>query len=601
MGSREMSARARYPLATSAPIGTVANLRKPVAWLLVLLLLFNWTVPALAQDTGTSSTANGTQSATGSPPGSSGQGHGAPAEPPGQGSPPEGPQDTPAATRARTQADPPITTFTADAFQTDLFTGAATAEIPILLPPGTAGTAPRLALRYNSSTVDELGPRDQGQGTGRGWTLDVGGFVLRDTKLTTSPNDDTFKAVFGGVSYDLVLVDSGQNLYHTKDETFWRLQYDAQGDYWTLTTKDGTRHRFGFNPDSKAIALGQDLVTPVTYKYLLDEVTTTRDTAVRYTYAKQTATVASTGRSYDQAVYPDRITYTYHNSALVGGTAREVRFLRAPRTDWTDTSATTNVSFFERERLDAIEVLVGASLVRKYVFAFDYSIDRDPTYNWGGGATGDLILKAVTLYGSDGSSALPSLAFAYTGARLGSASNGVGGTVNYTYERIATVPVYWAGSNYEWNDNNQGCMAWRARNDAGDPRCTPPASFLGYTYVGKVDRYRVVSRSVSDGRGGSLTTTYSYTGLGLSSDGKEFRGHAAVRAVDPLGHYADTWFKQDDALKGRAYQVEARSSAGALYTQVVNTWSATNPSPGVTFVALSRADIYTCDGDATCK
>jgi hypothetical protein len=209
-----------------------------------------------------------------------------------------------------------------EAFQTDLFTGAATGEIPILVPPGSAGAAPRITFRYNSSTVDELGVREQGQGSGLGWTLDVGGFVLRDTKLTTSPNDDTFKVVFGGTSYDLVLVDAGQNIYHTKDETLWRLQYEAQADSWTLTTKDGTRHRFGFNPDSKAIGLGQDLVTPVTYKYLLDEVTTTRGTGVRYAYAKQTATVASTGRSYDQAVYPDLITYTYHNGTLVGGTVQ---------------------------------------------------------------------------------------------------------------------------------------------------------------------------------------------------------------------------------------------------------------------------------------
>ena len=215
-----------------------------------------------------------------------GKGHGAPAEPPGQGTPPQGPQDTPAATRARTQADPPTGTFTVDAFQTDLFTGAATAQVPIVVTPGAAGTAPQIILRYNSGTADEIGPRDQGPWTGLGWTLDSGGFVLRDTKNTTSPGDDTFKLVFGGASHDLVLIDAGQNLYHTKDETFLKLQYNQQADYWTLWTKDGTGHRFGFNSDSKGIALGQDLVTPVTYKYMLDEVTTTIGTSVRYAYAK---------------------------------------------------------------------------------------------------------------------------------------------------------------------------------------------------------------------------------------------------------------------------------------------------------------------------
>jgi RHS repeat-associated protein len=608
------------------------------------------------------------------------QGHG-PAEPPSQvETKPEGPQDTPAATRARTEADPPTTTFTVDAFQMDLFTGAATGEIPILVPPGAAGTAPNIALRYNSSVVDGLGPRDQGQGTGIGWTLDIGGFVLRDTKLTTSPGDDTFKLVFVGVGHDLVLVDGAQNIYHTKDETFLKLQYDAQADYWTLWTKDGTRHRFGFNTDSKAVALGQDLLTPVTYKYLLDEVVTPSGIGIRYAYTKQTATVASTGRSYDRAVYPDTITYSYHSGVLVGST-REVRFFRAPRSDWTDTSATTNVSFFERERLDTIEVRVGAGLVRKYVVGFDYSIDRDLTYTWEGGATGDLTLKSVTMYGADGVSVLPSLTFAYTDARLSSASNGIGGTVSYTYERVATVPLYnvcmgstsdlgggntadgcgWglvghllgsavAGSVPVYAVYNQTYPGWTVSNSPGSTllghastaslpgtitlfnRCTRAAwhpilrvwycadwgpwyspdgmtkpdgtaisVLLGYTYMAPVDRFRVTARATSDGRGGASSTTFGYTGLALSGDGREFRGHTQVRAVDPAGHYTDTWFKQDDALKGRPYQVEAQSSTGALFTRLVNSWSSTNPYPGVTFVALGRSDVYACDGGATCR
>ena len=82
--------------------------------------------------------------------------------------------------------------------------------------------APKIVLRYNSAVVDQVGS-DQAEWTGLGWALDVGGFILRDTKGTTDPNDDTFKLVFGGVSYDLVLIDAGQKIYHTKDETFWKV------------------------------------------------------------------------------------------------------------------------------------------------------------------------------------------------------------------------------------------------------------------------------------------------------------------------------------------------------------------------------------------
>jgi hypothetical protein len=226
----------------------------------------------------------------------------------------------------------PAGTFSVEAFQTDLFTGAATAQIPIVIPPGAGGVGPKVVLRYNSSTVDEVQPRDQGQGTGLGWSLDVGGFVFRDTKNTTTTTDDTFKLVLGGVSYDLVLIDTTQHIYHTKDEIFVKIQYDAASDSWVLTTKDGTQHRFGYNTDSKAITRGQDLTTAITYKYFLDQAMTTSGVAVQFTYTKQTGTIASNGHTYDQAVYPATITYAYAGGSLIG-TAREVLFTYAPRPD----------------------------------------------------------------------------------------------------------------------------------------------------------------------------------------------------------------------------------------------------------------------------
>src|SRR6266850_530519 len=336
-------------------------------------------------------------------------------------------------------------TFSADAFQNDLFTGAAAAEIPIVVPAGAAGIAPKIALHYSSSAVDELGEHDQAQSAGLGWLLDIGGFVLRDLKNSTTASDDTFKLAFGGGVHDLVLVDGAQRVYHTKDEAFLKIQYFTEpDDYWVLKTKDGIQHRFGYTADSKAVTRGTDLETAITYRYLLDRVTTPSGVAVQYTYTKQTGTIAWNGRSYDQAVYPATITWAYAGASAIGA-LRQVTFGWAPRADWTDTSASTILSFFEKSRLETIEVRVGASLVRRYVLASDYSTDRAPGHTWGGGATGDLTLKTITLYGSDGTSALPPLAFAYTEGRLSGASNGIGGTVSYTYERVAATAVLYNG------------------------------------------------------------------------------------------------------------------------------------------------------------
>jgi RHS repeat-associated protein len=130
----------------------------------------------------------------------------------------------------------------------------------------------------------------------------------------------------------------------------------------------------------------------------------------------------------------------------------------------------------------------------------------------------------------------------------------------------------------------------------------PWTSLVGYIYLGKVDRYRVITRTVSDGRGGTSTLTFSYSGLGLSSDGTEFRGHASIRAVDPLGHYTDTWFKQDDLLKGRPYHSQTRRSSSALLMETTNIWATSTPYPGVTFAKLTQIDTMGCDDNgAGCR
>src|SRR5882672_3164069 len=588
-------------------------------------------------------------------------------------------------------------TFSADAFQNDLFTGAATAEIPIVVPAGAAGIAPKIALHYSSSAVDELGEHDQAQSAGLGWLLDVGGFILRDLKGSTATSDDTFKLAFAGGVHDLVLVDAAQRIYHTKDEVFLKIQYFAEpDDYWVLTTKDGIQHRFGYTADSKAVTRGTDLETAITYRYLLDRVTTPSGVAVQYAYTKQTGTIASNGRSYDQAVYPASVSWAYAGGSPIG-VERLVTFGWAPRADWTDTSASTILSFFEKSRLESIEVRVGGSLVRRYVLASDYSIDRAPGQSWGGGASGDLTLKSITLYGSDGASTLPPLGFAYTEGRLSSASNGIGGTVTFTYERVAATAALYNGCLLPLMTSDEfpqviGCSAWgalwqpdpygfstsggsatttsilgpqalyhgclvpstdewgtvvgcqlmggrtspdpwglsnlRGYSGTANPIGTRPlyqacyrpmtdeygnavtclywtlawapdpwgwSTLAGYAHVGRTDRYRVSSRSLADGRGTTATRTFSYTGLGLSADGKDYRGHQSVRASDPLGHYTDTWFNQDDLLKGRPYHSQTRHSNGSLLAETTNTWATASPYPGVTHAKLVQTDVATCD------
>lgn len=179
-------------------------------------------------------------------------------------------------------------TQAAQSFDTDLFTGTAQTEIPILVPPGAAGVAPKIALRYNSEDADiYIDWNEQGPGPGLGWTIDVGGYIVREPGPVEWPAvEDRFKLIFGGAGHDLVLIDAANNIYHTKDETFLEAKYYPSEDYWTLKTKDGTVHRFGYgaNHSTKARSLRPDLVTPYTARYMLDEVTTTSGVSTRYEY-----------------------------------------------------------------------------------------------------------------------------------------------------------------------------------------------------------------------------------------------------------------------------------------------------------------------------
>ena len=580
----------------------------------------------------------------------------------------------------------PAAIYNVSSFNADLYTGTAGAEIPIMVPPGAAGVAPKISLHYNSGVVDEITDtvvppnhkKEQASWTGLGWSLETGGYVLRDTKGTTGTSDDKFKLVFGGDVYDLVSIGSGT--YRTKDETFLLIKFNSSQNFWTVTTKDGTIHRFGFTANSRAIGLtfatNQEVQT--TFRYLIDEVTSTSGVSVQYAYFKQSSSYRN--KSYDQAVYLDTVTYAYKSGAVVGGSARTVTFVRGSRTDWSDISPTWHTSYHQLSKLDAIEVKVGANLVRRYDFTYDYSTDRYPGHTWQGGSSGDLTLKSVTTVGTDSTSALPSQTFNYTGTLLTTVNNGIGGSVSFTYEHVlstpqlyrgrldgedcgpyatvtwaeglcapkiiahaypanppATVPLYYgrlyddgAGTcgpyathtnptllcsptliTYIFATNIQGTVPlYYGRSDDGEScgwyQTTTDNSILcgtvvlGYVYGVPINRHRVVTRTISDGRGWSSSTNFAYTTIAQTPDGKEFRGHDKVRAIDALGNYSDNWFYQDDNKKGRLYQTETRNAAGLLFNKTVHTFTTSNPYNNVTFVALTRSDYFECEGQAHC-
>lgn len=461
----------------------------------------------------------------------------------------------------------------ADLAHGSLFTGSATLTIPIELAPGTAGYTPRVVFRYSSQSVDELGPRDQGQIAGLGWMLDAAPYIHRDTKSTSSFDDDRISLVFYGVRYELIKGPEYQGAWYYRPKDggplfhIWWTEFD---DTWTVITKDGTEFVFGATRGSTAESTLRRAMGPIPYRYMATWVRH-RGGYVWFRYLRDQAT--ANGVEYTQAIYVTGITYTHTSIEFSSdpnnygyypgpsvGPEREINVVLGPRTDWTDTTGTAGTSFHTTRRLRSIEVRVGFDLVRRYELEHDYSTDRDTSYTWQGGATGDLTLRSITEYASDGVTALPPRTFDYDGRLLMTAGNGIGGTLTLAYERVTSV--------------------------------TP-------------NRSRVTQRTLTDGRPGSPTmvTSYTYTGL-ATGPGGEFWGHATVRANGPGDRYTEVWFHQEAARLGRPFQIDVGSQAsGQLFTRVLNEWAYIGDTqyPGTGFVAVTQVDAWTYDGDLTAK
>jgi len=112
-----------------------------------------------------------------------------------------------------------------------------------------------------------------------------------------------------------------------------------------------------------------------------------------------------------------------------------------------------------------------------------------------------------------------------------------------------------------------------------------------------ITRYRVVSKTLSDEvTGGEYTSTYAYGVAAVNDSGhsdlvlhwdkwrllsdpySEFRGHSYMIETGPDGRAVQTWYYQDDILKGRAWKVQVRSTSGAVMSESLTTYASKDDS-----------------------
>ena len=336
------------------------------------------------------------------------------------------------------------------AFQTSLFTGAATYSYPLWVPPVPGGLQPDLVLTYNSQTVDSATSVTQASWVGMGWDLSTGA-IVRDTHGTIDyAGDDTFSFSAGGVSS--LLLPGADGYYHTVDESFWRIQYSpGPPDSWKAWDGAGNEYRF------EDRALFPECATPTTvtnrtWRWSLTSIRNPFNQQLTFTYAKESKDVSgfcgSATATMDVAVYPDTVVYPHNRYRIV--------FVRQndrldSLADWTADASRVQ---FQRSRLSNVRIERDAdgngsfeTLMRRYDLTFESHPPKRATagVSWryfcdSSGCSayqGGLTLARVQEFGAGGTASLPSLEFTYSGNHLYRAENGYGGKVEFDYETWA--------------------------------------------------------------------------------------------------------------------------------------------------------------------
>ncbi len=309
-------------------------------------------------------------------------------------------------------------------YSTNLFPGAATYDYPIEVPKGTGGLQPILSITYNSQSM-----KQRPGILGSGWSL-TQNYIYRDANSTLGDtNDDEFKLLLGGASYDLVYNPS-EGVYHTKLESFLKIQNltggtNTYGIYWIITSKDGAQFRFGYSNNSE---LASNTGRSYALRWSLDQVKDNHGNKIFYSYSED-PNPEDKGTSYlSQITYNNdqqrKINFTYETNS---------------RTDSRLVYEHGNL-VNESRRLASINILASDNLVRKYSFEY---VNLNPENSLSS-------LSKIKYIGSDGTSILHQVSFDYYSADPG--------FTKYTGQWISPAP-------FSDDDNDFGARLVDLNND----------------------------------------------------------------------------------------------------------------------------------------
>ncbi|MFI5708428.1 RHS repeat-associated core domain-containing protein [Kribbella sp. NPDC051620] len=248
--------------------------------------------------------------------------------------------------------------------------GTFTWSYPIDVPPSPGGLQPSLALSYSSSAVDgrTSATNNQPSWVGDGWDLDVGsiertyGGCSEDKEGSNKGQNagdlcwrsDNATASYPGGGGQLILGANGWRQRTDNGSRIEKLTGAANGakdgEYWRITTVDGTQYLFGSRPAAKSTwtvpVYGDDTDEPChgstfatsvctqAWKWNLDKVIDRYGNVIQYDYETETNSygqnVKDTAASYIRGGWLTKAEYGLHTGLDVQPTGR-VLFSTAER------------------------------------------------------------------------------------------------------------------------------------------------------------------------------------------------------------------------------------------------------------------------------
>ncbi|MFB6726295.1 RHS repeat-associated core domain-containing protein [Kribbella sp. NPDC056345] len=241
---------------------------------------------------------------------------------------------------------------------------------PLRVPPAPGGLQPQLALSYTSSAVDgrTSATNNQPSWVGDGWDLNPG-FVERTyggcaaDKEGSNPGEKVGDLCWRSENATASYPAGGGRLVLGKDG--WRQEHDnaakierlpgagngaKDGEYWKITTVDGTQYFFGSRPDAKSTwtvpVYGDDVNEPChaatfaesactqAWRWNLDKIVDRHGNTVQYNYVTETNKYGQNGKdtavTYIRGGWLTRIEYGL-NAAVAGQATGRVEFSTAER------------------------------------------------------------------------------------------------------------------------------------------------------------------------------------------------------------------------------------------------------------------------------